>query len=155
MLDRKGRVKIADFGLAKLLGRTPTDPTLTGTHQVMGTPHYMAPEQVERPLTVDTRGRCLRPGRGVLRCGGPAAHWAVRAVAEVRGRDAVDSAARAGARSGCGLRRRGVKTALFDVVPPPANALLFFPIRAVGPAGMPFESRVSAAGGGGDGHRPR
>ncbi len=55
LLDKKGRVKIADFGLAKLLGRTPTEFTLTGTHQVMGTPHYMAPEQMEKPHTVDHR----------------------------------------------------------------------------------------------------
>jgi tRNA A-37 threonylcarbamoyl transferase component Bud32 len=55
LLDKKGRVKIADFGLAKLLARTPADFTLTATHQVMGTPHYMAPEQMDKPLTVDHR----------------------------------------------------------------------------------------------------
>jgi serine/threonine protein kinase len=54
LIDRKGKVKVADFGLAKLMDRT-ADPTLTGTHQVMGTPHYMAPEQIEKPLTVDRR----------------------------------------------------------------------------------------------------
>ena len=55
LLDRKGRVKIADFGLAKMLGRDTADFTLTGSRQVMGTLHYMAPEQVERPLEVDHR----------------------------------------------------------------------------------------------------
>jgi hypothetical protein len=55
LIDSKGRVKVADFGLAKLMDRTPADPTLTGTHQIMGTPHYMAPEQIEKPLTVDRR----------------------------------------------------------------------------------------------------
>jgi tRNA A-37 threonylcarbamoyl transferase component Bud32 len=55
LLDRKGRVKIADFGLAKMLGRDTADFTLTGSRQVMGTLHYMAPEQVERPLAVDHR----------------------------------------------------------------------------------------------------
>jgi len=57
LLDRKGRVKIADFGLAKLLGASvQQDPyTLTGPRQVLGTPHYMAPEQFERPGTVDHR----------------------------------------------------------------------------------------------------
>ncbi|HJT76857.1 MAG TPA: serine/threonine-protein kinase, partial [Gemmataceae bacterium] len=55
LLDRKGRVKIADFGLAKLLGRGPADFTLTSSRQVMGTLHYMAPEQMERPLEVDHR----------------------------------------------------------------------------------------------------
>jgi serine/threonine protein kinase len=55
LLDQKGRVKIADFGLAKLLGQAPTHTRLTASRQVMGTPHYMAPEQMERPLTVDHR----------------------------------------------------------------------------------------------------
>src|SRR5207249_9709568 len=55
LLDRRGKVKIADFGLAKLLGLAPADLRLTGPQQVMGTPHYMAPEQVERPLEVDHR----------------------------------------------------------------------------------------------------
>jgi predicted Ser/Thr protein kinase len=55
LLDKKGRVKIADFGLAKLLGQFPAELRLTGTHQVMGTPAYMAPEQMERPLQVDHR----------------------------------------------------------------------------------------------------
>jgi tRNA A-37 threonylcarbamoyl transferase component Bud32 len=55
LVDRRGRVKIADFGLAKLLGHTEADHTLTGTNQVMGTPHYMAPEQVEDPQHVDHR----------------------------------------------------------------------------------------------------
>lgn len=54
LLDSKGRVKIADFGLAKLVGQ-PDRSHLTGTHQAMGTPHYMAPEQWERPLEVDHR----------------------------------------------------------------------------------------------------
>ena len=55
LLDQKGRVKIADFGLAKLLGRTQAELSLTGTHQVMGTLHYMAPEQLETPSAVDHR----------------------------------------------------------------------------------------------------
>ena len=55
LLDRKGRVKIADFGLAKLLGGARAEFTLTGTHQVMGTLDYMAPEQRQRPLETDHR----------------------------------------------------------------------------------------------------
>jgi tRNA A-37 threonylcarbamoyl transferase component Bud32 len=55
LFDKRGQVKIADFGLAKLLGRDGKAFTLTGTQQVMGTPHYMAPEQVDRPLEVDHR----------------------------------------------------------------------------------------------------
>jgi serine/threonine protein kinase len=58
LLDMKGRVKIADFGLAKLLGGNgggKTSLTLASPHRMLGTPHYMAPEQTERPLEVDHR----------------------------------------------------------------------------------------------------
>jgi serine/threonine protein kinase len=55
LLDKKGKVKIADFGLAKLLGDSMEFLTLTGTNQVVGTLNYMAPEQLERPLAVDHR----------------------------------------------------------------------------------------------------
>ena len=55
LIDKRGRVKIADFGLAKLLGNSPDVPNLTGTHQVMGTPMYMAPEQMEGTRGVDHR----------------------------------------------------------------------------------------------------
>ena len=56
LVDKRGRVKIADFGLAKLLGQNlPGAEPITETGHVMGTPHYMAPEQVERPLEVDHR----------------------------------------------------------------------------------------------------
>jgi serine/threonine protein kinase/tetratricopeptide (TPR) repeat protein len=55
LLDKKGRVKIADFGLAKILGQEPKDCRLTGARDIMGTPHYMAPEQMEKPQTVDHR----------------------------------------------------------------------------------------------------
>jgi predicted Ser/Thr protein kinase len=53
--DKRGRVKIADFGIAKLLARTTKDYTLTGPWQVLGTFHYMAPEQIENPLSLDHR----------------------------------------------------------------------------------------------------
>ena len=55
LLDRRGRMKIVDFGLAKLLTAAGESANLTATRQVVGTPHYMAPEQVERPLEVDHR----------------------------------------------------------------------------------------------------
>jgi tRNA A-37 threonylcarbamoyl transferase component Bud32 len=55
LLDKQGRVKIADFGIAKIAGLEPKGFSLTGARDVMGTPHYMAPEQVEKPQTVDHR----------------------------------------------------------------------------------------------------
>ena len=55
LLDKEGQVKIADFGIAKLVGRDAPDTALTGAGQVMGTPNYMAPEQIEHPQEVDHR----------------------------------------------------------------------------------------------------
>jgi len=65
LLDRRGRVKVADFGLAKLVGveNEPTadggvpsvSPELTVSGKIMGTPNYMAPEQVHHPAEVDHR----------------------------------------------------------------------------------------------------
>ena len=54
LLDKKGRVKIADFGIAKILSGGP-DVAITETGGSIGTPHYMAPEQMEKPTTVDHR----------------------------------------------------------------------------------------------------
>ncbi|MFN0077334.1 MAG: serine/threonine-protein kinase [Prosthecobacter sp.] len=55
LVDKKGRIKIADFGLAKLLGHDAPGDTLTRTGMHLGTPRYMAPEQVDKPDTVDHR----------------------------------------------------------------------------------------------------
>ena len=55
LLDQTGHVKIADFGLAKIMGQERSNFTLTEPNHVMGTPHYMAPEQVEHPRDVDHR----------------------------------------------------------------------------------------------------
>lgn len=60
LVDQVGRIKIADFGLARLNPYSNEHDekqyfTLTGTNQVMGTPRYMAPEQIEASSRVDHR----------------------------------------------------------------------------------------------------
>ncbi len=55
LIDRRGRVKIADFGLAKLLRHDTSTYQLTAANQVMGTLRYMAPEQMEGAHDVDHR----------------------------------------------------------------------------------------------------
>ncbi len=54
LITKKGQVKIADFGLAKLLGNAP-DTALTMSQAAMGTMNYMAPEQRENAQKVDHR----------------------------------------------------------------------------------------------------
>ncbi len=54
LIDEAGHVKIADFGLAKLMD-TETAARLTASDQAMGTLRYMAPEQVSSPTKVDHR----------------------------------------------------------------------------------------------------
>jgi predicted Ser/Thr protein kinase len=66
LLDHKGRVKLADFGIAKLvcggqepaticLGGTAAPEALTQMGSALGTPRYMAPEQIAHPEEVDHR----------------------------------------------------------------------------------------------------
>ena len=43
LLDRAGRVKVADFGIAKMVGQA-TELTVSGS--VMGSPQYLSPEQI-------------------------------------------------------------------------------------------------------------
>ncbi|HET9646722.1 MAG TPA: protein kinase [Microlunatus sp.] len=56
LLTAAGEVKITDFGIARVLAADPAmgAPTATQTGTVLGTPHYMSPEQV-RGEPVDAR----------------------------------------------------------------------------------------------------
>ena len=61
LLDKSGRVKVADFGIAKMLGTSngekggePAAPENT-TQSTVGTPGYSAPEQKTDPRRVDSR----------------------------------------------------------------------------------------------------
>ncbi|MEP6670170.1 MAG: serine/threonine-protein kinase [Chthoniobacter sp.] len=49
LLDKEGRVKIADFGIAKMLGDTTAGVNVAES-QPAGTPQYMAPEQKEHQV---------------------------------------------------------------------------------------------------------
>jgi O-acetyl-ADP-ribose deacetylase (regulator of RNase III) len=51
LVDQRDQAHVADFGLAW----SAHVEHLTGSGGVMGTPHYMAPEQAEDPRRVDTR----------------------------------------------------------------------------------------------------
>lgn len=56
MIGEKGQVKVADFGLAKLLGGSlGDDGHLTQDGLGLGTPHYMAPEQATNAKGADHR----------------------------------------------------------------------------------------------------
>lgn len=70
LLDARGRVKLADFGIAKFIGdveaadlaastTAPDDDAmtaqLTSASAALGTPNYMAPEQRDQPADVDHR----------------------------------------------------------------------------------------------------
>jgi serine/threonine-protein kinase len=47
--------KVIDFGIAKVIDEQGESPQITRTSQVMGTPHYMSPEQARGDRAVDHR----------------------------------------------------------------------------------------------------
>jgi eukaryotic-like serine/threonine-protein kinase len=51
LLDRSGKVRLIDFGVARFF----EDVTVTSTGQIVGTPTYMSPEQVTGRLEIDQR----------------------------------------------------------------------------------------------------
>jgi serine/threonine protein kinase len=53
LLANDGRIKVADFGLAKRFD--PTVTLLTRTNMAMGTPDYAAPEQYDPQVVIDQR----------------------------------------------------------------------------------------------------
>lgn len=64
LLDKKGQVKIADFGVAKIVAEglteaagtaPPSSAELTAAGSALGTPQYMAPEQIKNSAEVDHR----------------------------------------------------------------------------------------------------
>ncbi len=54
MLDRAGRARLLDLGLARSFGAAAAD-TLTGRGVLLGTADYLAPEQWDRPHAADAR----------------------------------------------------------------------------------------------------
>ena len=97
LLTADGRVKLSDFGIARLFGHT----RLTSAGNILGTAEYMSPEQAEgKP--VERAGRPLQPGGVVVRAVGAAA----RVPRQVAGRNDLQAAVRiagaaAQARAGC------------------------------------------------------
>ncbi len=58
MLVRDGKrltVKVLDFGLAKSMNKASLQGEITGSGTMLGTPTYMAPEQIRNSSTVDIR----------------------------------------------------------------------------------------------------
>ncbi|MFC1852386.1 ATPase, T2SS/T4P/T4SS family [candidate division CSSED10-310 bacterium] len=54
LLDQRNQVHVADFGLAKII-KVQTDSFLTHSGVIMGTPHYISPEQARGGTQIDFR----------------------------------------------------------------------------------------------------
>jgi len=55
LLSDDGRIKLADFGIAKITDAKLQERKITATNQVLGTAHYLAPEQLTEREEVDHR----------------------------------------------------------------------------------------------------
>ena len=55
LIDKAGRIKITDFGLARIIRGDITIDAITKSQEIMGTYDYMAPEQRLKAKTVDHR----------------------------------------------------------------------------------------------------
>jgi hypothetical protein len=53
--DGGQRVKVIDFGISKPILGSSTQPELTSTGEILGSPRYMSPEQVRAGGTIDAR----------------------------------------------------------------------------------------------------
>lgn len=67
VLSREGTAKLLDFGLARTELWDEVSAELTSVGQLMGTIDYMAPEQAERPETVDYRADLYALGTTLFR----------------------------------------------------------------------------------------
>jgi serine/threonine protein kinase len=101
MIDRSGRVKLLDFGLAQLASLSADDPE-TSLGQLLGTLEYMAPEQARRSLW--TRGHAVLPADGPFAARDRRAAVAARTIAESVGRPA-GRPVNAATRRACGIER--------------------------------------------------
>ncbi|MBI4244948.1 MAG: protein kinase [Planctomycetes bacterium] len=62
MIDKNGRVFVLDYGIARF-----TNSFLTNTMDILGTPHYISPEQIEG-ITVDNRSDIYSIGATLYHC---------------------------------------------------------------------------------------
>ncbi len=58
LIDRGGYPQLCDFGIARQIGQRG----LTGAGMTLGTPHYMSPEQIQSPQSLDHRSDLYSAG---------------------------------------------------------------------------------------------